>query len=387
MNGSYVSGLAPVATDEEGELVSVDRYQTYGFIGAYGTRKWRHSSLGLDYRGGYQYGNNRRAPRGVNQALSLSYDHQMSRRVSISLGQSAGMSNRAYGFYHTGAAFGNELIGVPDDEIFDNRIYFSQSTAAAGYQFSARTAAAINGSFFLVRRKRGVLAGLNGYRASARMVHRLSFRDTISGGYQFMNFHFPGLFGSSHIHGVQAEYQRMLSPRLILSFLGGVYRSESLGRRTVTLDPEVAEILGQRTALEAAHNVNYLPQGSVELAYLRQFSRVNINYRRGVTPGNGLFLTSQRESINVGYSYSGIQKISLGADVGYFRSTALFRERGRWNTVRGSIGASYLIGRHVNLTTSLFARKFYLPNDLKRTSYGVTFGLAVSPIAVPLSIW
>lgn len=387
VNASYISGLVPIATDDEGELASINRYQGSAFVGAYGTHVWRHSSLGVDYRGGYQYTNTRRVPRGLNHALSLGYQLQATQRTSMSFTQSAGMSNRAYGFYNTGTTFGNELIGVPQDEIFDSRIYFSQTSAAVAYQYSARTALAVNGSFFLVRRTAGVLAGLNGYRASARAVHRLSARDSISGGYEFLHFHFPGLFGASDIHGIQAEYQKVLSPTLTLTFMGGVYRSESLGRQRVVLDPEVAEILGQRTALEAAYNVNYMPQGSVELSYLRQFSRVSVNYRRGITPGNGLYLTSQQESINVGYSYSGIRKVSLGADLGYFRFTSLFRDVGRYNSVRGSVGMSYLLGRTVNLTTNVFARRFYLPTQPFRSSYGISFGLAISPVPVPLAIW
>src|SRR5882762_4170408 len=70
VTGTYDSGLTPVATDTQGNLIHVGGTEGieagYGVIGS---RKWRRDKLSLDYKGSYRHYANQSSLSGADQFL------------------------------------------------------------------------------------------------------------------------------------------------------------------------------------------------------------------------------------------------------------------------------------------------------------------------------
>ena len=65
--------------------------------GVSGSHSWKHTKLGLDYRGSLAHYVRQGAYDSISQALLLGITQQITRHVSLSLRESAGMFTRAFG--------------------------------------------------------------------------------------------------------------------------------------------------------------------------------------------------------------------------------------------------------------------------------------------------
>src|SRR4029079_12778389 len=102
--------------------------------------------------------------------------------------------------------------------IFDNRLYYVQTTVGVTYRQNARLSYVLSGDGFTVHRTSRNLVGVNGYRATAQVNYRFTRRDHLGIGYTFTHFSYPRAFGASDLHGVSATYGRRLAPGLDVSF-------------------------------------------------------------------------------------------------------------------------------------------------------------------------
>src|SRR5207245_1222965 len=115
---------------------------------------------------------------------------------------------------------------------------------------------------------------------------------------------------------------------------------------------------------------------------------IHVQYQRGTTPGNGLWLASATEIIRAGYEYSGMRKWNIATSFGYSSMGNLLQSTGNYHVYNGSIAASRQIDRNVHLIMRLDSRQydvttFAVPN---RRFYRVTLGIAFSPGELPVSL-
>ena len=256
ISGSYNTGSVPLAINSDGEIGNIDLFGGTVNAGLTGSHAWRNSVLGVDYRGDFRKYSRHTYADGTEQAIDLQYTVQATRRITVHLSEIGGSSNFAYGsFISPTVALDPNLIAIPTNSIFDNRVYYFQSSASVSYRQSARMSFNFTGDGFTVHRASKLLVGVNGVRAGAQVLYQLSRRDQIGASYNFMHFDYPRAFGASDLHGVSLQYARRLRPGLQLSLGVGAFRVESLGSETVVLSPEVAAILGQTTGLQAVYRV------------------------------------------------------------------------------------------------------------------------------------
>jgi hypothetical protein len=227
---------------------------------------------------------------------------------------------------------------------------------------------------------------VNGARAGAQVLYQLTRRDQIGASYNFIHFDYPRAFGASDLHGVSLQYARKLRPGLQFLVGVGAFRAESLGSQEVALSPEVAAILGQTTGLQAVYRVNYIPQFQASLNYVRGRSSFNAAVAAGATPGNGVYLTSRSENAGLGYSYSGIRKVSLSFNAGVSQYSSVFQTLGIYRNYYGGVAAGYTLTRHLSATFQSDVRNFVL-NNKSRIGTSVTIGLAWSPTEIPIPSW
>jgi hypothetical protein len=108
-----------------------------------------------------------------------------------------------------------------------------------------------------------------------------------------------------------------------------------------------------------------------------------------VTPGNGLFLTSEATSANAGYTYTGRRRWSLSTQAGYDRAKSVGNVLGYYGGITGSLSASRQLMRSVHAVASFNVRKYQSPdfNLYNRLIYTVRVGIGFAPGSVPLRAW
>jgi hypothetical protein len=387
--GTRDTGLIAPLVDDAGNITPVNSYGAQLEIGAYGAKTWRRSSLGLDYRGDYRRYTQASRFNGMNQALSLDYTFQPTRRMLYFTRLAAGTSNRAFGGFAAPTFADQQNFGIPLNEVYDSRSNFGQLSGGVSYQKSARSTYTVLGEGFVIKRQSRSLIGVQGYRVSGAYQYRLTRSDTVGVAYNFIRFTFPRVYGESQANVLELSYNRRLTQNWDIRLNVGAYRVNTEGVQRVQLSPEVAAILGRSQGVEAFRRVMIQPQVNLGATYTLERSRFMATYQSGVGPGNGVYITSRQDGFRAGYSYSGIRKLSLGASAGYTRFNSLGLQLGSYRTIQGGGGMNYRLAEHLNFSAQIDRRKFDTPSAVIRGRSGtsMTIGLSYSPARFPLSIW
>jgi hypothetical protein len=377
--------IAP-ALDESGQLSGVAMTGTQVEGGAYGARSWQRSSIGLDYRGDYRKTNPARFD-GSNQALSLGWQYQPSRRITLFAQETAGTTNRAFGGFSAPAFADQNNFGVPLNEVFDSRVYFSQTSAGVDYRQSARVSVKFTADGFLVRRTSRALIGMQGYRGGVEVSRQMSRSFSTGVAYNYLKFEYPRVYGGSNIHMVAAVFRKSLTRSLVLSANVGVFRALTTGTESFTLSPEVAAVLGRSRGVQAFERAFMAPQVNMALGYTLERSRITVDYTSGVNPGNGTYITSRMDSFRGGFTYSGVRKLSIGASAGYTKTKSIGLTLGDFTTMQGGGGVTYRMARFFSLSLQADRRRFTSPAVVGRSGSAISAGLSFTPGTLPLSIW
>jgi hypothetical protein len=113
-----------------------------------------------------------------------------------------------------------------------------------------------------------------------------------------------------------------------------------------------------------------------------------VQYERGASPGNGVYLASRSESGTARLSYTAIRKLNFGIDGGYYSLSSLGQNLQKDWAFTGGSGLTYELVRTVYLTARYDNR--HQAFDLgghKQNAHSVTFGIGFSPGNIPLSLW
>jgi hypothetical protein len=387
IRGTVETGLTPIRLD--GEQVGSDRLTgVQAEIGGYGTHSWRKTTLGLDYRGDYRRVSQRLGYNGFNQVISLDLTYVPSPRKQFFVRESGGTLNRGFGGFAAPATSSRSDINLVNNELFDARSYFSQTNAGFVMRTSARLAYTFTGDYFFTKRPDPRLVGAAGYGGGASVEYRFSARSAISVDYQHLQFQFRRAYGNSDIDGSAVAYSRQVNRNLNVSVFGGMMRVHTIGTQQVELSEEVAAILGRSRGVASFSRTDWVPQGGATASYAWERSRFTAQYMSAVTPGNGVYLTSQMQEASVGYSFTGIRRLSLGVSSRYAKMKSLsISTIGDQNTIGGGGGLNYALTGLLSLSTQFDYRSFRTGGIAGREGYFLGVGLAVSGARVPLSIW
>jgi hypothetical protein len=391
LNGIYDTGLTGVSTDQYGNIPQSDGYGGEAAFGIYGVHRWKRTSVGLDYRGNVRHYTRSGFYDGSDHTISLGLTRQTTRHTSISIRESAGTFTRSFGLFAFGGrgTFDPTLGYLPANDFFDNRTDFLSSQADITYQKSARLSFNAGGDYFLVHYRSKALAGLTGGTARGDISYRTGVRSTIGLAYNYMRFRFSRSVGATDTHGLVGTYAVGLSRNLEFSLFGGVARAESQFVRQIGLDPAIAALLGRTTALALTTRADYVPQAGVRIIRSFRHSSFTLNGMHGITPGNGIFLTSSVTTGDAAYSYTGLRRWNVGMTASYSAARARSDLTGSYRTFSAGMGATRQIMRSTHLTFRYDARKYgsgqYKQYD--RLTYRATVGIAFAPGDIPLSLW
>jgi len=387
--GVYDTGLAGISVNEAGELVQQNALGVEADFGVTGQHAWRRTLLGLQYRGRLRHYSGHTYYDGFDNYLSLNLVHRTSARTTIVV--SPGVASMSRGYFTPGissAYYSPELEALAGDEMFDNRVTAVIGSGRLIHQRTARTSISLGGTGFTARRRSAALVGVNGAQAQGDVAYRLSRHSTLGVDYSFLHYDFQRAYGSVDGHGVALNYSAQLGRHWTLRLRGGGFRLEVSRLQLVALDPVIASIIGRRVAVSTDYLMRYVPTFGADLSYRLRRGSVAFHYARSVSPGNGLYLTSDRETGGVSATYRGARRVSFHANVSVSQQRAMVQDLGRYRSYGTDVGMNYLLGQGLSLSTSVGARKWGVRDSLyDRISYRFAVGLSYSPGEIPLSLW
>jgi hypothetical protein len=391
ISGTYDTGLANVAVTNTGELASGSSYGVGLTWGISGNHDWKHTTLGLSYRGSFSHYAQRSAYDTINESLLLGITHQFTRHTLLSFRETAGIFSRdtnSLGLTDT-VPFDPTTTYAPTTDYFDNRTVYSETGLDFTIQKSARLSFDLGGDEFLVWRRSQALNGVRGSGARGDMQYRLSRRTTIGAGYMFEHFTFTRVFGGTDIHGAAGSYSVALNATTEFSAMVGAARVEMTSIQTVPIDPSIAALLGISFSYQVAHLLHYTPTYRARLSKTLHHGIIYAGGGRTITPGNGLFLTSSASSVMGGYTYTGLRRWSLNINSIYVKANALGSDQTRYGEISTSFAASRQIARSIHFVTSIAARKYQSPDFEKynRLIYYATMGIGFTPGDIPFRLW
>jgi hypothetical protein len=391
LTGVYDTGLSGVAVNSQGQLgneTSPGLELTYGISGVH---SWRHTKIGLDYRGSIRRYLHDTSYDSTDQSLMLGIVHQVSRHVSVTLNESLGLFSRNYGLpgLSSTVPFDPSTTYAPTTDFFDNRTEYLSTQASLVIQKTARLSFSVGGDGFEVRRSSSALYGVIGASAHADVQYRLTRRSTIGANYTFTHYDYIGVLSGTDMHGVSGVYSVRISRWLEFSGSAGIFRAETRFIQDVPVDPAIAALIGTPEGTVVLDRIDHVVSGSGRLSRTFPKGVAYISGGRGVTPGNGLFLTSVTDTAMAGYNYTGLRRWSLSASVGYSRADSIGNVMGTYGGTTGTLSASRQIIHNVHGIASFSARQYSSASFAlyNRLIYDVRVGVGYSPGDIPLRIW
>ena len=337
----YDYGFLPIATSTGGVPAKFGGQFGYqGRIGVYGTKRWRRTSLGLDYTGSYRGYVKNTYFNGADNFLGMEFGDQLDRKTLLTGSLTAGTSNRVFGFSSglIGSPLGNLL---PTTDIFDARTYFLNGGMGVSHQLTSRIGFELRAEGFRVERHSASLISVQGYSPKASMSYRLNRRQTVGGLYNFYHYEYPKAFGESNVHVAMAFWNYDVSRQWRFEAQGGAFVANNAGTRTVAADPIVQQLLGVKSISEAFSRIVTLPNAQVKLTGKSGNSTVTFGVYRGVGAGNGVTLASSEQSGSIIYYYVFNKALTTSARGTYTRAAGLSGVADRYTTYSGGLSVDY----------------------------------------------
>ncbi|HVO98341.1 MAG TPA: hypothetical protein VMT15_09760 [Bryobacteraceae bacterium] len=392
VNGTYDSSQEPAAIDSKGNLITTGAlYGVQASWGAYGSHRWKMATLGLDYHGSwsdYIGGSTANANNSLNQSVQLGYTWQESRRIKIDARVTGGIFNGALGGLGFGAAYNPSDIVQPSTLLFDEKTYYLQGGLNATYIQSPRTSYTFGGQGFENWQQSSQLVGMLGYSATGSVEHKLSKYTSFGFTYSHNHYDYKNAYGQSDIDMGQLFIGTSFARVWSITLQAGVYHAEVTGEQSVTLNPVIAALLGQTSTIQAFYEEKFGPSGGAVLTRKFKQGSLSVSYNRGISPGNGVYLTSESESLTGSYSYTGIRKVGLSVSGGYNRLSSIGQGIEPYRTAYGGAGFTYTLPLSLHFTARYDYRYNQIENYVyKNVGSAVSAGLSFSPGTIPLSIW
>jgi|GEM_PF-385135 len=382
VSGAYQGPLTKASSNSfDGADIS------YGLSGQHARRA---DTFQMDYRGHSSFGS---GYYNQDQALSLNYSRVLSRRLSVTLGEAAGLYANNYSILNSvsqtdTSVGGLALIVSPNTESFDDRTYYTSTQADLVFQKTSRLSVNVGTSLFYVKRNSKNLISANGYQTRTDVSYRVTKRTTIGPYYAYSRYNYSGTFGDSNIHTVGLNYSLALNKSLQFRIRGGGTRLETRGLEQVALDPLVAQILGRTVGTQRFYQASFVPDYAVDVTKSFRHSSLAFTYLRGVSPGNGVILTSQRDSEGVNYTYNGIRRYGFTAGVSRDTLASAAQSIGKFSSYSGRASLSRTLPHDVQAVMSFDYRKLgFTAGQYARNQYRITMGFAFSPGLAPLKFW
>ena len=296
------SGLTGIAPQANGKLANDLSSGVSLIYGVTGEKVLKRDTFSLSFSGSLYHYFQASNYDGTTDQLAFTWRHKLSRSLSFGLRESAQEYNNN-SLLLSGSQLINSGVGTtlvtssPTTEVFDGRVFSIFSEASLTWQLTPRFSINLSGGGFLTRRASSSLYGDTGYQTGADIAYRLTRSTTVGSYYGYTHYDYTGTYGGSDINTVGLSYSIAFNPHTQLITRVGGSRVETTGLTTVALNPILALLFGTPQTIEAIYVKNYVPDLSLQLNHKVSDLMLSVAYNRGVTPGNGVFLTSVQQNV------------------------------------------------------------------------------------------
>lgn len=387
----YSTGLTGTSATASGVIPDVSSYGVRVAWGLSGRHLWRHDRIGVNYRGDANQYVASSEYNGTNHSLSLDYAHSFSRHLLFHVSELAALYTQGYTLSNPGltsetSVVNQSLSASPTVQVFDNGYKQASTSVGMTWQKTARLSFDATGSYFVVSRSGNGLVGNTGSNAQGDVNYRLNRKTTVGVYYSFGSYRYSGGVQDTTTHTLGLIYSYAISRSLQLRTRFGATRLESSGLQSIPLDPVLAALVGQKYILTNTHTREVTSDISVEMA--KDFGRrrtLQASFARGVSPGNGLQLTSVQQALGAGFSALVYRKYSVDAGVGRTTLSTPGQTIGSYASNYVSAGVSRSIGRGVAADLHFYYRAYDVTETIStHPQLTVSAGISWSPGERPI---
>lgn len=386
----FDTGLTPftVGTTSNSVATGNNIYGTAVNWGISGRHLWRRDQLGIVFNGNYQQYFPSSLYNGSNNQLSLDYTHILSRRFSFTVVAAGSIYSQNYPLEDSQAGLETSVADInlassPSIQIFDTTTkQFSLQTNLT-WRKTDRLSFSIGGNYFVIVRDAPGLLGVGGEQAVADVAYRLSRKTTVGAYYAYSYYKFPQGFGTTDVNTAGLIYSYAFNSTFQFRLRGGFSRVESLGLAAVAVNPVIAFLTGQSTEIEDSYQKTYVSDISAQLVKdFRHGRTASVAYARGVSPGNGLFQTSEQESITGSISTRLFRNYVVNLTAGRNTLSSVSQTIGKFIGESGTFSASRLYSHNLSLNFMVSYRYFNVVDELPiRNEVRVSMGVIWNPSA------
>ena len=391
INAVYDTGLAGPGVNSQGKLGTAHSPGIQFAGGISGSHTWRHTSVGIDYHGAINHWTKATYYDNTDQFLNIGIKHQFSRHLSLNFRESAGLFDQSFnlGAIQEALPYDPSQTTLPTTNFFDNRTTYLNLQADLVYHLTPRLSFDFGGGGYVNRLRSSVLYGVTGEGATGDVQYRLTRRTTVGANYQFEQFSFTRIFGGTDLHSFRGALSMRLSKTLELSGYAGVTRFESKFVQQVPVDPAITALLGISFGQQVVYGVHWTPDIDVRLSRSVHEGVFYLTAGRLVTPGNGLFLTSEQTTVAGGYNYTGLRRWSFGLTAVYNDGTSVGNISGKYGNEGGTLNVSRQIAHNFHFVMSFAGNRYFSQTftQYNRPIYDVRIGFGWSPGDIPLRVW
>ncbi len=349
-----------------------------------GTHYFRHDALAASYSGNYTQYSGPGGFSGANNSGTLDYTHVISRHVSLNLAESGEILSQNYilanPYLGSASVAGINISSSPSIQITDSGLKQFTSQADITWQKTARLSFDFGGAWFGISRDDPALLGMTGQQARADIAYRLTRKTTVGAYYSFSNYLYEHGVGNSDFSTVGLIYSHAFSRSLQVRLRGGVSNVHTLGQETVQIAAPIAALLGQSTGIIDSRATTLTSDISSQLIKdFRHGATASIAFAHAVSPGNGIFQTSEQQSLGAGFTMPFNRRYALRLGFGRDMLVAINQSLGNYDSDYGRIAITRTFNQGVAWDFSAEFRHFDLAdpsavrNQLRLVS-GFTWG-------------
>jgi hypothetical protein len=349
-----------------------------------GIHYFRHDALAASYSGNYTQYSGPGGFSGANNSGTLDYTHVISRHVSLNLAESGEILSQNYilanPYLGSTSVAGINISSSPSIQITDSGLKQFTSQADITWQKTARLSFDFGGAWFGISRDDPALLGMTGQQARADVAYRLTRKTTVGAYYSFSDYLYEHGVGNSNFSTVGLIYSHAFSRSMQVRLRGGVSNVHSLGQETVQIAPAIAALLGESTGIIDSHATTLTSDISSQLVKdFRHGATASIAFAHAVSPGNGIFQTSEQQSFGAGFTMPFSRRYALRLGLGRDMLVAIHQNLGNYDSDYARIAITRTFNRGVAWDFSAEFRHFDLDdpsavrNQLRLVS-GITWG-------------
>ncbi len=348
-----------------------------------GSKTFSDALLSFGYRGEYRDYAPSFGGKGSNQNLNFLYTKRLSTRWTISFNANAGETlygSSSYSFNPSEGALNNPL---------STSSRFLSSAITLGYRQTQRLTYTFTGNFFLDRYTYSGATGVTGGIFSGSALYQLTARTSVGATYSHDEIKYQYGAGNSEIDGVFLSLTHNFAQGWLANVSAGATRVHTAGNFRL---PVQVVLDGQTiSAIEIIpyNTTSVIPTVQAGLSKrIGQFT-LTANVSRGVSPGNGTYLTSSSTSLRglVSRNFGHTSILTFAAGYTQLQSIAKTLSQG-YSQDNLTVHYSRILFPHISAFTSYsYLRYGGLVGFGARDDNRFTFGVAVSTKSVPMTLF